>query len=661
VTLGVRLSKHSVVARGEVKPGPHHNVYATTLREALKSGWTSPDVHRGRIYNCADSEGGSIAEVVEDRFELVESVVRGVCAWIPSAFTRCQSVERPFAPVSVRLVSVGLHHGSHIHVQVFMDQGESGVLWVDVAQNGANHLGYLTSHNDSPTGCLIARLPLDSPNENHYAGNDTTFRPADLRSAMLTAGAARSLIDPPLPNDPQGYVRRETPALEHGDPLQITGVVLEHGDTVVAILAADLTGYDRVMAARIRNEVGLAIGCDASAVLLNASHSHAAPWARADDAKLGGGYDTYTPGERAYVDRLPYDFASVALRAWRAREPARVAGGTGRVPGVAVNRRERTADGRTILGWNPDLTIDEDVPTIRIDSVDGAPIATITAFGCHPVVVGPELGKTGTDFVGPLRRRVEEIRGGGVCVFLQGAAGNVLPLEAFFDHEGPEHAMGGRLGLEAAHAIADADPLNREIVKIDFGSVTPISLYRKVALNEQPDQAVGFARRMVELPMLAPLSKAELEAELAERTAQLRSEVAQGATRAVTNPIRYHVNWLTSMLAHGHALDTWTSSPGEVWAMRVGDCAIVGTPGEVFSEIGQAVRSASPFSTTLFAGYCQGILGYVATPEEYPHGGYEPAVAHRGYGHPAPFAPEAAQMLIDASLNLLTGLYGERG
>jgi neutral ceramidase len=477
---------------------------------------------------------------------------------------------------------------------------------------------------------------------------------------MLTVGAARALIDPPLPNDPQGYVRRETPAHEHADPLQITGVVLVWSERVVVVLAADLTGYDHVMASRIRDEVARVVGCEPAAVLLNASHSHAAPWARADDAKLGGGHDGYTASERAYVDRLPYDFASVALRAWRARVPARVAGATGRVAGLAVNRRERAADGRTILGWNPDLTIDEDVPTIRIDGLDGAPIATITAFGCHPVVVGPEVGKTGTDFVGPLRRRVEELRGGGVCVFLQGAAGNVLPLQAFFDHEGPELAMGQRLGLEAAHAVADADPLEHLIDKVGFGSVTPISLYRKVALPEQPDQVIAFARRIVGLPMLPPPAPDELRSELADREAELREALATGASRAVTNPIRYHLNWLTSMLAHGDGLASWTVSPGEVWAMRVGDCAIVGTPGELFSEIGQAVRSASPFATTLFAGYCQGVLGYVATAEEHPFGGYEPTVAQRGYAHPAPFAPEAAQLLVDTSLDLLAGLHGER-
>ena len=474
---------------------------------------------------------------------------------------------------------------------------------------------------------------------------------------MLTAGAARAYIDPPLPNDPQGYIRRDTPALDHGDPLEITGMVLECDGGIAVVLAADLTGYDVECARLIREQVAATISCSPADVLLNASHSHAAPWARSDDAKLGGGHDHYTASERAYVNRLPYDFASVALRAWRERRPARVSGGTGRAPGIAVNRRERTADGRTILGWNRELAIDDEVPTIRVDDLHGRAIATVTSFGCHPVVVGPEVAKTGTDYVGPLRRRVEDLRGGGVCIFLQGAAGNVLPLEAFFDHEGPELAMGTRLGLEAAHAVADADPIVRDIVKIDYGSVTPISLYRRTPAAEQPDQRLAVSRRIVDLPLLAPPTIEALTEELRQRTEEYDAAVAIGAPRTQTNPVLYHLNWLRTMLAHDGDLGTWRTSAGEVWAMRIDDCAIVGTPGELFTEIGLEVRQRSPFGTTLFAGYCQGILGYVATADEHPHGGYEPAVAQRGFAHPAPFAPEAAKMLVDTALELLNELH----
>ena len=92
---------------------------------------------------------------------------------------------------------------------------------------------------------------------------------------------------------------------------------------------------------------------------------------------------------------------------------------------------------------------------------------------------------------------------------------------------------------------------------------------------------------------------------------------------------------------------------GEIWAARLGDTAIVGTPGEVFGEIGAAVRAASPAPVTIFAGYSNGVLGYIATPEEYPYGGYEPAVAQRGYAHPAPFSPDVAGIIRDTALELL--------
>ena len=90
------------------------------------------------------------------------------------------------------------------------------------------------------------------------------------------------------------------------------------------------------------------------------------------------------------------------------------------------------------------------------------PIATIVSFGCHPVVVGPEVAAVGTDFVGPLRRRVDDLRG-GVTIFLQGAAGNVLPLEGFMDKLGGEVVFGERVALEAAHAVADAEPRRMQV------------------------------------------------------------------------------------------------------------------------------------------------------------------------------------------------------
>jgi len=474
--------------------------------------------------------------------------------------------------------------------------------------------------------------------------------------SALLAGAAVVNIDPPLPSDPQGFVRRAVAVRDTLDESQIRAVVVTLGETKLAILTADLTNLDEFFADRIRKTIALTTGIAYDNILLNVSHTHAGLWPRKNNEKLHGEFDSITPAEAAYFEKIPYDFASATVKAISRLRPARISGGTGEAKGIAVNRRERSEDGGTILGWNKENFIDEEVPTIRIDGHDGTAIATLVGFGCHPVSLGGEVPYSGSDFIGSCRNQVELIRG-GICLFLQGAAGNVLPLEAFFDHPGPEIAMGKRLGLEAVHAIIDAEPRVIEIERIQYGSVTPIALYRKRAVSPQPNQIIATRRKVLNLPLNPPLSLMEMEQELTERRRDFKTKQLAGEGREALNPIKYHISWLEKIMAWASTSELPTTIVGEIWAARLGDVAIVGTPGELFTEIGSQVRKASPFQTTIFAGYCQGVLGYFATRDEYPFGGYEPTIAQRGYGHPAPFSPEAGEIIASESIALLKDLY----
>jgi hypothetical protein len=485
----------------------------------------------------------------------------------------------------------------------------------------------------------------------------------------LLAGAAEAEITPTFPVDLLGYVRRPLAARSAYEPLKATACVFRDSDagTTVVIIAADVVGLTTPIADRIRARVGKLVGCDPSAVLLNSSHTHAAPWPGAA-IKLGGEFDEWTEEELRYWDTIPDRYASVALEAAGRLAPAAVSGGVGRAEGIAVNRRECMADGRTILGWNREGVRDDSVVAIRVDGLDGAPdftdgIATLVSFACHPVVIGPDFPGAGPDFVGPLRSHLGNLlRQGAVTLFLQGAAGDALPLESFRDDSaalGAAEVFGARVALEAAHAVADAHPWAVEIDRSDWGSVTPISLYRRRLANAQPPQALRSTRRIVSLPLLDLPPPGDLERELAERRADLASRADRGENRVTMNPIRYHISWLEMMLAQEAAGGRATAIDGEVWAARIGDCAIVGAPGEIFGAIGTAVRSASPAPVTIFAGYSQGSLGYVATPDEYPRGGYEPAISHRGYGQPAPFSPEVGGIIERTALELLGELFAE--
>jgi neutral ceramidase len=308
---------------------------------------------------------------------------------------------------------------------------------------------------------------------------------------------------------------------------------------------------------------------------------------------------------------------------------------------------------------------DDAVVVIRVDGWGGAPgvphaIANLVSFACHPVVIGPEVDGAGPDFVGPLRSRLDLLRPGSVTIFLQGAAGDALPLEAFREDDQAIDAaavFGHRLALEAEHAMSDAEPWAIEVDRSDWGSVTPISRYRRRLAVAQPPPPLRTGRRIVSLPLLDAPAIPDLQRELEDRREDLAARLERGETRVTTNPVRYHVAWLERMLADEAGGGRATALDGEVWAARIGDCAIVGAPGEIFGAIGTAVRRASPAPTTIFAGYCQGSLGYVATPDEYPFGGYEPAVSHRGYGQPAPFSPEVAGMIERTALDLLQELF----
>jgi hypothetical protein len=75
------------------------------------------------------------------------------------------------------------------------------------------------------------------------------------------------------------------------------------------------------------------------------------------------------------------------------------------------------------------------------------------------------------------------------------------------------------------------------------------------------------------------------------------------------------------------------------------DLAIVSLPGEIFVELGLALKKASPFKHTLIAELANGSIGYVPNREAYPQGNYE-IVSARGEAG-------SGEKLIETALKLL--------
>lgn len=438
--------------------------------------------------------------------------------------------------------------------------------------------------------------------------------------------------------------------------MEATAVVLDDGQRRVAILGIDLAAVSGKWGQSIRERIATELDCPYHHVLLNAQHTHAGPpvpgW-----TKLGGDPD-WNEIETRYSDAVTDTLVSAARVAADALRPARIGFARTTLDDMTVNRRQRH-EGATILGWNPKEACDRDVAVVRIDGTDGRSLATIVAFACHPVVVGPEVPEASSDFVGPMRTRIRDWTG-GECVFLQGCAGNILPFEAFYDHAGPENLLGERLALAAlaARAMAKFEPTKPE--EVPFASAVPIAIWRHIPTGESQDTTIAASERRVSVPLMSPPKLHEIQAlrrELETRVATLQGE---GAPRTVWNPVVVHARWARAVEQRVEDGTVEHSVEAPVQAIRVGSACITAWPCEPFCELGIEVRerSVAPFPITL--GYSNDLIGYVPTSREYQFGGYEPALSQRHFGKPAPYAMHAANLLVEEALALTLSLFPER-
>jgi hypothetical protein len=87
----------------------------------------------------------------------------------------------------------------------------------------------------------------------------------------------------------------------------------------------------------------------------------------------------------------------------------------------------------------------------------------------------------------------------------------------------------------------------------------------------------------------------------------------------------------------------------EVQVFRLSDdVAIVGLPGEVFVELGAAIKSGSPFRHTLVMELCNDTPHYIPTRKAFAEGSYETVNAI--------IEPGGAEVMVGAAVDLLNQL-----
>lgn len=450
---------------------------------------------------------------------------------------------------------------------------------------------------------------------------------ASFAQEASRAGFADTDITPAIGTEiPGNYLKQFHKALH--DPCKVRAAYFEGNGKAVCLLGLDALMVPRHLVEKIRARLpGIEL-------MIGASHSHSS-----------GPIGMVQPGEYDHatteIQDLAYKLSSAADAKYLkvvedqtvkavelAKANARVSMwgfGAGKEDAAIFNRRFRMKSGLSVTHprpGNPDIVeaagpVDGTVTVLGVFNDLKQLSGCVVNYSCHATTSPPGIS---ANWIYYLERAIRGVFGEGVVVvFLQGFSGDVTQvnnLDQSIAPTGIESAqlVGGRVGAEAVKVLLSMQP----------GSPMPISSVSK-------QYAEG--RRI-------PGS---------ERVANSKATVANTAMQ------RTSAEWVFAkeILLLDAQLAKSRSTQIEIQAIAIGPAVYVSAPGEMFVELGLAIRKASPFRFTNPVSLANGCVGYVPTMEAFGEhgGGYEQRLS--SYTN---LVPDAGPRMVRESIRLIQSL-----
>ncbi len=422
----------------------------------------------------------------------------------------------------------------------------------------------------------------------------------------MKAGFASVDITPPLGTCLCGHFNRR-PADGLHDPLLAQVMVLDDGESRVALIGTDLVAVQAEMTAAVRESVHRATGIAPECTMLWATHTHAGPYTR-----MGGGDER----DDEYIEVLEKTLAGAVQAAAGDLRDVELKVAWGHEERIAFNRRYRMKDNTVATNpgvGNPNILrvdgpMDPTVGCLYVTDATGL-VGCLMNYACHCDVLGNGNFKFAADYPYYMREMISAAAGQPVTtLFANGACGNINHINVFghtrqggFDHA---RMMGMLLAGEALKVFREAEPL----------SGVPLAGRNRV---------LEIERRMysdAEIAEFQRIAADESLSELQYHRVRARQALAQHAAGRATQQV-------------------------EVQAVRIGDLALLAIPAEYFVEYGLLLRERSSAPHTFVVELANDCIGYVPTPEALVEGGYEGASARYG--------PDTGQIIAENVLELV--------
>ena len=447
------------------------------------------------------------------------------------------------------------------------------------------------------------------------------------RESIAEVGIAKVNITPPV-----GYAHYRGISTGVSDSLYTKAVVFKSVQGAFAIVICDLLWIERDLSVKVRRLIHKQTGIPFDNVILSATHTHTSPAYHFNILELNASnrpsnYSDPLIMGMPYQEWLPTQIASSVIQAFDNAQQVLLETNTFQVSGLSYNRRFILLDGTVQM--NPGMdnmdinrvagTVDSTYSVILIRrAVDGKPLGCIANYGLHTDTFGSD--KWSADFPGYLDKYLTERFGSEfISVFANGPCGDINHLD-FLTKKKPMASaeIGNRLATEI---VGNLGGFSREKIELKA-----ISSYVFAPLQDFTEKELAWATAH-------PLDSIYSERSFYtfRRSSKIRSLQRMRETAEAIPPSVSGASWTLPLL---------------VQVLKISDnTAIVGLPGELFSEFGKTVREASPFENTIIIELTHCHIGYVPTLEAFSQGGYE-AINSR-------LAPGSGELLSQRAIDLL--------
>jgi neutral ceramidase len=438
-------------------------------------------------------------------------------------------------------------------------------------------------------------------------------------ASKLTGAAAAVRITPPLGTSLAGYFT-DRKAEGVYDDLYASAIVLDDGGSRVVLVACDLCYLTEEMALPIRRDIAARAGVPLDSVLISSTHTHTGPVTEGPLADM------------EYLKDIQGKIADAAVEACAHLAPWSPYYGSGTDCRFAFNRRYLMKDGSVMT--NPGLdnpavvgpagTVDHSVNVLTARDKDGRTAAVLVNTACHPDTVDGNL--ISADWPGALRDTIRKSVGADIPVLvLNGPAGDVNHFDVMgrriVQNIAEARRIGSGYGATAIGAMSHSERLSHAPLGVFHESVAvPCRRFR--------DSEIAEAKKTVAALENDP--EARLEGHLESQ------DIARGSKA---------VRFMFARILLEAAAKAGGSKKLEMSLVRVGALGMYTVNGELFTDIGLAVKKEGSFRHSFVAELVNGLIGYLGTKLSYRQGGYETLSGNRVCDEAEDYILEAARRL----------------